>query len=124
MTTLVAAPRNTIISDATNNPVDPTEAFKITVSDITKSLPFLNTLISFESVTVLLQIEYLKQELIDADTTYKSAAAHPNKALLVEINVLPKILTSQFQNHQTHPSTDLNINPALKAQDTIKTHYF
>ena len=41
MTILFDVTINTPIPDDTNNPVEPTEAFKTTVYDITESLPFL-----------------------------------------------------------------------------------
>ena len=49
---------------------------------------------------------------------------HPKKSLLLAINVHIKILTGHFQYHQTQFSTDLDINPSLKADADIKTHFF
>ena len=69
MTILVDVPSNTPIPDATNTPVDPTEAFKNTVSDVTEALPFIISPIPYEPETVLLHLEDLKQELIDAAAT-------------------------------------------------------
>ena len=48
-TILVAVSRKTPITDTTNTPVDPTEALKTTVSDITEDLLFLIAPISYET---------------------------------------------------------------------------
>ena len=122
MTILVAVPRNTPITDVTNTPVEATEAFKTIVSNITEALPFLIAPISYEPETVLLHLEYLKQELIDAATTYKSYVSHPNKDLLLTINVPLNILTGHLQEHHTESSMDLNLNPDLKYEATIKNN--
>ena len=45
----------------------------------------------------------------------------PNKTLLLVINVPTKILIGHYQENQTHSSTYLNLNPALKAEATIET---
>ena len=44
---LFAVPNNTPIPDATNTPVDPTQALKTIVSDITQALSFLIENISY-----------------------------------------------------------------------------
>ena len=124
MTLIVAVPRNKLIPDATNTPVEPTEVFKTIVSNITESLTFLVEIISYEPKTVLLQLEDLKKKLIDAAANYKAVVPHPNKALLPTINYLLKILTVHLQDQQTHYFTDLNLNPDLKAKATINTHCF
>ena len=49
---------------------------------------------------------------------------HPNKTLMVLIDVPIKILAVHLQYHQTHSSTALNINPFLKDEYNIKTHHF
>ena len=90
---------NTPTPDTTNTPVEPTEVFKSIFSDINYSFPhFVNT-ISYEPQTMILQLEVLKQELIDAAANYKTAVSHPNKDLLITIKVPLKILTLQLQNH-------------------------
>ena len=122
MTTLVSVSINTSITDATNTPVDPTKALKTIVFYITEALLFLIAIISYELKTTILQLEYLKQDLIDAAITYKSDMPHPNKAFLLVINVPLKILTGHLQDHQTHYPTALNIKPYLKAEATIKSH--
>ena len=66
---LVAVRRNTSIHDTTNTPFDTTEALKTIISSITESLPFLVVPISYETKTVLLNMEYLNQELINASAT-------------------------------------------------------
>ena len=72
---------------------------------------------------MILKLEDLKQELIDAATTYKSSVSCPRKSLLFEINVPLNILTGHLQDHQPHSSTALNLNLALKSEATIKTHH-
>ena len=124
MTIIVAITINTPIPDATNTPVDTTEAFKTIVSDITDTLPYLIAPFSYEPKTVLIQLEDLKKELIDTAATYKAALTHPKKSLLITINAPLNILTVHLQEHRTHSSTTLNINPALKYEATIKTHRF
>ena len=83
MTILVSTPSNTPIPDATIPPVDPTEEFKTIVSEITDALPYLISPISHEPETVLLLMEFLKQELIDSAATYKAAVPLPNKYLIL-----------------------------------------
>ena len=122
MTILVVIHDNTRIPEYTNTPVEPAEAFKTIVSDITEALPFLIAPISYEPKTVLLHLEYLKQELIDASATYKSSLTHPNKALLIAINVPLKTLAVHLKEHKTHYSMVLNLKPALKDESTIKTN--
>ena len=56
MTILVDVPINTPILDANNTPVDPIEALKTTVSNITEALPFLIAPIYYEPKTMLLQL--------------------------------------------------------------------
>ena len=92
-TLLVAVPSKTSNPDDTNTPVDPTEAFKNIFSDITESLPFLISTISYEPRTMFLQLEDVKQGLIIAAATYKAAVPHQKKALLLDINVPIKFLT-------------------------------
>ena len=123
-TIIVAFPTKTPIPDATNTPVDPNESFKTIVSDITEALPFLISPISYKPVTVLLHMEYFKQEIIGAAANYKASVTHPNKYLLLMIIVLINILTSHIQDHQTHSSTVMNLNPDLKSEATIETHRF
>ena len=77
MTTLVFLSINTPITDAKNTPVEPTKAFKTIVSYITEALPFLITTISYEPQTTILQLEYLKRDIIDVVITYKSDMPHP-----------------------------------------------
>ena len=67
-------------------------------------------------------MEFLKQELINAASTYKADVPHPNKALLLAIPL--NILAGHFQYNQTHPSTAQNIKSYLKAEVAIKTHRF
>ena len=50
-------------------------------------------------------------------TTY---ILHPRKYLLRAINSPLKILTRKLQDHQYHPSTDLNLNPDLKPEAKLK----
>ena len=114
-----AVPRNISIPDATNTSVDPTEAFEITVSNITEALPLLIAHISYEPETVILQLEYFNQELINASDNHKASVPRPDKNLLLEISAPLKILTIHIQDHQTHLTTALNLNPHLKAEDTI-----
>ena len=71
---------------------------------------------------MILQLEVLKQELIDAAANYKTAVSHPNKDLLITIKVPLKILTLQLQNHQNHSSMALNLNPNPKVEDSIQIH--
>ena len=123
-TVLVYVPSNTPIPYATNPPIEPTEEFKTIVSYITESFPFPIAPILYEPKTFLLQLEYLKQDLIGDASTYKSAVYHSKKSLLLAINVPLKILTVHLQNHQTQSSTSLNLNPDIKAEATIKTHRF
>ena len=62
---IVSVPSNALIPDATNTPIDPTEAFKTIIFEIIEYLPFLIAPISYETKTLLLQLEDLKQELIN-----------------------------------------------------------
>ena len=63
----------------------------------TESLLFLIASISYEPKTVLLHLEDLKQELLDAAATYKAAVSHPKKALLLSINVPSRSSPSTFE---------------------------
>ena len=72
ITVLFSFPSNTPIPDATITLVDPTEEFKKIVSDITEALLFLVAPFSYEPETVILQMEYLNQELTNATATYKA----------------------------------------------------
>ena len=113
---------NTLIPDSVHTPFYPPESFKPIVSDITEALLFLISPISYEPETMRLQLEDLIQELIDAAATYEAAVPHPKKALLIEIDIPLNILTGYLQDHPTHSSTVLNLNPYLKYEATIKTH--
>ena len=53
-TTLVAVTINSPISDAKNNPFEPTEAFKTIVYNITEAVRFIIAPISYELKTVIL----------------------------------------------------------------------
>ena len=75
---------------------------------------------SYEPKTVLLQLEDINQELIDAAATYKSGVHHANNDLLLTINIPIKVPIDHLQYYHTHSSTSLNINQSLKAKDTIK----
>ena len=123
-TILVAVPSNNPTPDVNNTPVDPTEALKTTVSDINEDLPLLIALIPYEPKTVILQLEDLRQYIINAAATYKATVTDPNQAPLIAINVHLKILTVHLQDHNTHSSTALDLNPALKYDATIKTHHY
>ena len=114
--------RNNPIPEANNNPVDPTEVFKTIVYDIIEAIPFLISSIPYEPKTVLLQLEDIKQEPNNSDTKYKSVVPHSNKERLLAIYAPLNILTGHLKNHQIHSSTDLNINPVLKYEATLKTH--
>ena len=92
---------NTPTPDATTTPVDHTETSKTIFSEIAEALPFLIEPICYEPKTVLLQLEYINQELIDADTTYKAAVPYPNKTLLLDIHFPLKILTGHLYDHHT-----------------------
>ena len=96
--------------------------FKTIVSDINEVLLFLIAPISYEPETLILQLEDLNQELINSAATYKSDVSRPNKAVLLTIGVPLKILTGHLQDHHTHYSISLNINPYLKYEATIKTN--
>ena len=65
-----------------------------------------------------------KQERTKYDATYKEVVPHPNKSLLLAINILLKILTSHLRDHHPHYSTALNLDPYLKYEATIKNHKF
>ena len=73
---------------------------------------------------MLIKLDVLKQDIIDAAATYKSAVPCPNKDLMITINVPLEILTSHLQDHHTHSSMALNINVSLKAEASIKTRHF
>ena len=75
---------------------------------------------SYEPKTVLLQLEDINQELIDAAATYKSGVHHANKDLLLKTNIPIKIPIKHLQYYHTLSSTSLNLNRALKAKYTIK----
>ena len=109
------------IPDSTNIPVQPTEAFKNIISYITEALPFLIAPISYEPETVLLHLEYINQDIIVTTATYKSSVPYTRKSLLLAIKVPLKILTGYIQDHQTHSFMELNLNPALKSESTLKT---
>ena len=117
-------PRNTPIPVATNNSVDPTEALKTVIKNTIEAIPFLIAPISYEPETVLLQLEYLKQELNYDSANYKSAVPHPKKHLLIAIDAPLKILTRHLQYHQTHSSPAPNLNPDLKSEAILKLHSF
>ena len=80
-TTLVDVTINNPIYDATNTSVEPTEVFKITVSNIYEAVPFIIALIYYETETVILQLEDLNQELINYAATYKADAPNPKNPL-------------------------------------------
>ena len=69
-------------------------------------------------------MEYLKKELNDDSSSYKAAVPHPNKHLLLAISDLLKILTGHLQDHQTHPSTSMNLNTYLNTEADPKPHLF
>ena len=77
-------PSKTPIPVPTNTSVDPTETFKTIVSNINQSLPFLVAPISYEPETLLLHMEDLNQELIDASYNYKTAVPPPKKNLCLK----------------------------------------
>ena len=58
-TILVDVPRKILILDYTKTTVDPTEAFKTIVSDITKALLFIISPISYETDNMILHLEDL-----------------------------------------------------------------
>ena len=91
-TILVDVPRRTPIPDTINTLDDTTEAFKTIVSRITKDLPFIIAPISYELKTMLLHLEDLNQELINAAAAYKASVPHPKKYPLLGIYILLKIL--------------------------------
>ena len=68
---------------------------------------------------MILQLELLNTDLIEAAATYKAAVSCRNKALLLAINVTLKILAVRLQDHQIHSYMALNLNPALKSQASI-----
>ena len=73
---------------------------------------------------MLLHLEYLNQELNDSAANYKAAVTHSNKHLLLLVYTPINIISRHLQDHQTHSSTSLNLNPDLKAEATLKTHRF
>ena len=73
---IFAATSNSPIPGATTTPVDTTDALKKIISGFTEELPFLIATISYEPETVLLQLEDLNQELINAADIYKAAMPH------------------------------------------------
>ena len=73
---------------------------------------------------MLLQLEDIKQELIDSAANYKLAIPCPNKNLILVISSPLNIFTGNLQYHHTHSSTAPNLNPYLKTEATIKTHRF
>ena len=82
---LVAVPIKNPIPDTTNTPVDPTEALKTIVSNTTVALPFLIAPISYEPETVILQMENLNQDLIDAAATYKASVPNPKNPFCLRL---------------------------------------
>ena len=77
MIILVAFSSKNPIPDTKNTPVNPTEAFKRIFSDITEALLFLIAHISYEPKTLLLRLEYPKQDLIIAAANHKVDVPHP-----------------------------------------------
>ena len=94
------------------------------VSNITTALLFIIAPISYKPKLVLLHLEGLKEEFINNAATYKEAVPHPKTSLLIAVNINLKILTCHLQYHHTHSYVVLNLNPDLKAEDTIRTHCF
>ena len=92
-TILVAVPSNNPILDDKKIQFTPTEAFKTIVSEITEALLLIISPISYEAEMMLLQLEYLKQEHIDAAATYKASMPHPKKSFLIAISVPVNIPT-------------------------------
>ena len=115
---------NSPIPSATNTSVNPTESFKTIVSDITESLTFRISPITYQSKIFILHLEDINQEFINSAANFKSAVPHPNINLLIEMFVPLKILTGYPKYHQIQYSTSHNINPDLKSEATIETHCF
>ena len=106
----------------TNTFVDPNEKLKTVTNGIIEAIPSLISPIYYEPETVLLQLEELKQELIYAAANYKVTLPHPKKYHMLVIDALIKIFSRHLWDHQSYPSTSLNLNPYLKYEATLKPH--
>ena len=93
-------------------------------SNVIEPITFLISHMSYKPKTVVLLIEELRQDIKDADANYQSVLPHMRNYLLCVITPPLKILIGHRNDHQSHTSTALNINPDLKAKDTLKTHLF
>ena len=89
---------------AANTSVDPTEAFKTVVKDIIEGNPFLVSPICYESETLLLHMDELKQERNYAADNYKAAVTHLSKYLLLAMRFFQNSsLPTQPNSQVRHP---------------------
>ena len=117
-------PRKNPTPDATNNLVDPTESFKTSVNDIIEAIIFLIATMPYETETMLIHTEELRQEINNAAAKYQVSMPHLKTHLLCVIFYPLNILTGHLKDHQHHTYTSLNINPYLKAEANLKPHRF
>ena len=113
--------RKTPIPDATNNSVEPTEAFKISYATSLKPLHSSFQLYPMQpkKCSSIWRISSRNSSIM---LTTIEQPCLIQKNLLLVISAPLNILPGHLQYHQTHSSTALNLNSYLKYEATIKTH--